>query len=1347
MRKILYVFVAVAALGLAACGDDGGSNVPLDVAQEDAVTEDGTGPEFGCQTAADCVGKYGPGACQKVDCIANSCAIVADPGKNGQACELDDLCQENAQCSMGQCKGMPKECTDGNYCTDGQCNAQTGECEFVPNSKSCDDGNPCTDGDKCQEGTCQGGESICDCTADADCEKYDDGNPCNGVVTCQAGACDVDEATVVDCSNVAVGPCEEAFCDETDGICKLMDKTDGAACDAEDLCVENTACLDGACAGDAVNCDDNNKCTDDSCQPAQGCVFTPVDNGTACNDGSLCTDNDACVDGTCTGDAVPECDSCESDEECQPFEDGNLCNGTLKCLDGKCEVDEATIVLCELPQGACQEAKCMPASGKCQYQDALDGTACEDQNLCTESDYCSGGVCKGLPLDCDDVNACTQDSCDPDTGCVNAPVANNCGDGDPCTINDHCDGGVCTGDPNPECQCVTDVDCEAFEDDDFCNGLLVCENKKCVVDPDTVIDCAIPGLNSCMSSICEPETGLCVLAQIDDGSQCDDENACTDGDKCFDGICKGGPLFCDDGNICTDDKCDVNLGCIYNYNNADCDDGSDCTLNDYCAEGFCTGDPNPACQCQSNADCTQFEDGNPCNGTLVCVGFKCQVDPDTVVTCDKSNDGDCKVTYCNPETGSCVTADFEDGKPCNDESACTIVDACSGGECVGSLSPDCEDDNPCTDDSCDPQLGCIAVPNTVQCDDGDPCTGGDKCGLGVCQPGDQDLCGDTCVPDWTLSCGGVDAWGTDSSGATDEVDKYSCNDFDYMGPEYTYNFTAEFDALITVSLSAEEADTDILVLESSGEGCDPDLCRDWDYSKVTFEALAGQHFYFVVDGFSGGVLPDEGSYTIDVECQPLHELDCGDGLDDDDDGFTDCDDLEDCLGSEACPLPVCEAAWSLECGESDAWAVQNWGHTDLIDGYACNGFDYTGPEYTYVFVAPVSKSITVKLTEETSETDILVLSGGDGECLPDNCVEWGMSEVAFDAVAGETYFLVVDGWAGAGGAYTITVECPPDVEANCEDNLDNDQDGKVDCLDTDCEFTEACAESCTPWLFEDEIGCGFEENFFNYGWLSTDNADSYVCTQALEDGPEYTYNFTAEFDAQVTVTLTEETADTDILVVEASDGECLTVNCIAAGLDEVTFDAVEGSLYYLVVDGHNGAEGSYHIAVECNPNTEMDCTDEMDEDQDGLADCEDSDCFPGGDCESACEPDDLDYAGMTCGSSDSWYNDGAGSADNVDFYSCNPYDYPAPEYTYTLTVDQDETVTVALSNEEDDEGEPIELDILVLEDMGLGCNPASCITYGLNAVTFEAEAGAIYYVVIDGYNGATGGYDIDISCM
>jgi hypothetical protein len=76
----------------------------------------------------------------------------------------------------------------------------------------------------------------------------------------------------------------------------------------------------------------------------------------------------------------------------------------------------------------------------------------------------SGGACQaGTPLDPDDQNPCTSDSCDPVQGVQNTPVAlgNSCADGDVCNGAEACDGaGACTAgtplDPDDQNPCTAD---------------------------------------------------------------------------------------------------------------------------------------------------------------------------------------------------------------------------------------------------------------------------------------------------------------------------------------------------------------------------------------------------------------------------------------------------------------------------------------------------------------------------------------------------------------------------------------------------------------------------------------------------------------------------------------------------------------------------------------------------------------------------------------------------------------------------------------------------------------------------------------------------------------------------
>ena len=85
---------------------------------------------------------------------------------------------------------------------------------------------------------------------------------------------------------------------------------------------------------------------------------------------------------------------------------------------------------------ACTSDTCQ-GGAFCSHLIVPDGTPCTEGDQCSGGGRCEVGQCVLQDgLDCDDHNACTDDTCDPTDGCQHTDV--NCIDGDPCTA-DSCD--------------------------------------------------------------------------------------------------------------------------------------------------------------------------------------------------------------------------------------------------------------------------------------------------------------------------------------------------------------------------------------------------------------------------------------------------------------------------------------------------------------------------------------------------------------------------------------------------------------------------------------------------------------------------------------------------------------------------------------------------------------------------------------------------------------------------------------------------------------------------------------------------------------------------------------------
>ncbi len=290
--------------------------------------------------------------------------------------------------------------------------------------------------------------------------------------------------------------------------------------------------------------------------------------------------------------------------------------------------------------------------------------------------------------------------------------------------------------------------------------------------------------NPCSVDLCSD--GACAFEPAS-GASCDDGNACTRDDQCLDGVCSGQQIACDDGNPCTDDGCDTQAGCVFEQNTATCDDGNPCTEPDICKNGACKGGPN-TCQCQQDADCAPYEDGDLCNGLLHCSGGYCVIDANSIVKCDPSSDTACRHNTCDSASGLCGPVDMPDGTACDDADSCTSDDACSAGECTG-VQLTCDDSDACTADACDAATGCTH--EAISCDDTDACTtdacdAATGCTHEAISCDDSDACTtDTCdaatgCTHAAISCDDSDACTTDAcdaaTGCTHEA--IPCDDSD-----------------------------------------------------------------------------------------------------------------------------------------------------------------------------------------------------------------------------------------------------------------------------------------------------------------------------------------------------------------------------------------------------------------------------------------------------------------------------------------------------------------------------------------------------------------------------------------
>jgi hypothetical protein len=742
-----------------------------------------------CATASDCQSAVG---------TEDVCVQYGDDGSFcGGGCGADDDCPWGFSC-------LTTDTVDGISTL--QCVADAGVCPCTSTATELALWTPCEVEN--EWGLCEGkricgegGLSDCDATVPAEetCNGTDD--DCDG--ESDEGTCDDDNL------------CTEDICLGADG-CQHLPLDEGECIDGNP-CTVADHCIAGECVGSEVLCDDDNTCTDDSCDETGGCFF--VANSDDCDDGDPCTVADQCKDEGCAGYQV-DC-ACQENADCGALEDGDLCNGTLVCdtakLPYQCVVDPATVVDCPPPDGDsfCQAASCDPATAGCSIVPAHQGFACSDADACTMGEACDEGNCTGsAPVNCNDGNPCTDDTCDSIAGCQHVANVLACSDEDTCTVGDICvaslcvsgeaadcdDGNLCTDDSCDSalgCQhTANDLECD---DGDGCTLGDFCADGQCQKGPSSV---QCDDSNPCTDEACDGLGGCTFQNNV---NPCEDGNLCTFGDSCEMGECKAGnvTLPCDDSNPCTDDTCDPTQGCVYSLNEAPCEDGNVCTINTTCSGGQCSGELK---SCDDNSKCTN-DSCDPAIGCLhvqswddnsLCLVGICDPEQGLIGWESPCDDGNlCTKEVCDENTGGCIYEDIDcsDGNlcttdnckpdigctnipsqaPCDDGDLCTLKDQCSEGECVGTTPLNCDDSNPCTDDSCDGETGCVHMVHDGECDDSNACTDGDTCKNGLCIPGpktdcddDNECTADGCdvddgceyfdLPDGT-SCNGGGKWG------------------------------------------------------------------------------------------------------------------------------------------------------------------------------------------------------------------------------------------------------------------------------------------------------------------------------------------------------------------------------------------------------------------------------------------------------------------------------------------------------------------------------------------------------------------------------------------------------------
>ena len=278
-------------------------------------------------------------------------------------------------------------------------------------------------------------------------------------------------------------------------------------------------------------------------------------------------------------------------------------------------------------------------------------------------------------------------------------------------------------------------------------------------------------------------------------------------------------------------------------------------------------------------------------------------------------------------------------------------------------------------------------------------------------------------------------------GVSSGINTGSGNDFilscGAIGEDLVYEWTAPQTGLYHFTANANY---DVAVAIFDGCYGSELICADTSsLNTVDFQATAGETYTVVIDVATNS---DVGNVSLDITTD--NEVSCGDGIDEDNDGLTDCNDELDCWYSLDCANPTCPNYYLIDLqnftppqGDSVLTASLNGASDDLQGScYSHSG----GPDLSYDYESPQTGCAQISSVSDQVDVSMMVTAGCGGSELACNndfpmiANLYGTAHAAYtevDVVQGEIYIIGVDAPVGLDqGLFSINININTSV--NCD---------------------------------------------------------------------------------------------------------------------------------------------------------------------------------------------------------------------------------------------------------------------------------------------------------------------------
>ncbi len=1087
-----------------------------------------------------------------------------------------------------------------------------------PPARRCSTALDCVAGDLCLQGVCSSSERGTGKTEynnDGGVESNGDDKPGGSdAVSTEPDQTNPDPFTPLE-------SCTNRQDDDNDGLIDCADPDCGGhpACKTGQEICTNRFDDDG---DGLVDCADPDCNASPSCQTNQeNCSNRADDDGDGLVD---CADPDCVGYKTCNnrveictnrfdddGDGKVDCDDpdCKNNQACQ--------NPGKEDCSNRIDDDGDGLIDCNDPNCA-KAANCQGVQEICANQKDDDGdglTDCKDPD-CRQHWSCQfpPEICnnkvdddKDGKLDCDDSDCSRHWSCQ--TTRVEFCGNNRDDDGDGLV---DCDDPDCKG--TPQCLVPKEV-CNNNIDDDR-DGLVDCDDPDCKMTPscqkllevcnnnrdddgDGLVDCDDPDCQS--EPVCFRPPENCTNKVDDDF---DGKVDCDDPDCQGEPACKPPKENCtnkvDDNNNklvdCDDPDCKQDPACqsIQEVcNNQKDDDGDgliDCKDPDCASNAICRGSKEV---CNNQTD----DDGD---GFIDCKDPDCFTDP----VCKTLGQEICNNKIDDDKDGQidCADPDCKSSPVCQSTGLKEVCNNKVDDDKDGAT--DCADPDCANDPSCQTN-GCVA-----QVDFGTLASSGGTSSKTLTTTGKNDTLSSVCVPG-----GGGDIVGT-------------------------FALSGASDLLVSWTQTGDHAFS--VYRAGSGQACNqnPYRCIDPSSKLTGKESLlnvpAGR-YYIIAEAYGKG-LEGQVSITLTTGSTTVKE-NCGNGIDDDGDGAIDCKD-RDCASSQLCSSLLCQPQYQLGAlvpgGQPRTVSADTRSAKNVYDLNCSAG---GGKDIVIAFTFLVPGGLDIRGQNLQGHRIGIVPSAGPGtrcDAGQVNCaiVNTNPYRVLFNNMKPGDYYLIVDAsQPGNEGAFSITLSVFGQRGTElCNNGIDDDGDGAIDCLDTDCAGVGSCPGAvCKPDYAAGTLTPGGPSKQFNLDISKESNAHRTTCAKG--DAKEAVISVTLGAVSGLAVSCNQGSNSDHVIALLSAHKprdpcdqhplSCVDIKGSPIGCN-FAWPNLQPGKYYLIVEGFQpGSEGTFNLNLQAFTGQAQEiCNNGVDDDGDGLIDCADFNCTSSPLCAGkTCAPD------------------------------------------------------------------------------------------------------------------------------